>query len=466
MSARYTITLVVVFGLTLLTAAPATAQVWQPGGPVNYVHDFKPFETFDIRNFESGPDPHEGFFFVFDKLNWAFTGERVPIGRQDVVITSTDYYPGAPVAPTQVPNALTDGGPRTDFAWGERYEFGYVVDHHGWLFSVLDGPKPVYAETFGFGPVEDPTDGGAFNPGQDPDGDPPGALDTSGNPLGSVAIVFAAPAGLLTGWADVFDDDFPDGQQGGVMVDEEGFDGDGNVDDVNADLVPGFDVVLGVPVVDFGDLVTFLPTFQSVSVRSDVEFQGVELMKVYRFKPTHRGSVVEFYYGARYLRLRDQFRIDTIGGVIGDSFWDTQFDNNLVGPQVGIKWFKRRGRWTINAQGRFMFAYNVINQEQVGSIGRSLVPGAVNNPLYFNPTSFQHGKRDDDFSPTAEMRVEASYNLTRSVALQLGYTATFIDNLRRAAPAVNYTLPNMGFVDAGTQEIFVSGVNLGVQWNR
>ena len=62
--------------------------------------------------------------------------------------------------------------------------------------------------------------------------------------------------------------------------------------------------------------------------------------------------------------------------------------------------------------------------------------------------------------------MEASYNLTRSVALQLGYTATFIDNLRRAAPAVNYTLPNMGFVDAGTQEIFVSGVNLGVQWNR
>jgi hypothetical protein len=78
------------------------------------------------------------------------------------------------------------------------------------------------------------------------------------------------------------------------------------------------------------------------------------------------------------------------------------------------------------------------------------------------PTVSSHGQQDNDFSPTAEMRVNGSYQISRAIALNLGYTATFVDNIRRAAQQVKYELPNMGFREgAGTQEIFINGVNFG-----
>ena len=64
------------------------------------------------------------------------------------------------------------------------------------------------------------------------------------------------------------------------------------------------------------------------------------------------------------------------------------------------------------------------------------------------------------------MRVETTYHLTRTVALKLGYTATFVDNIRRAALHVRYRLPNMGLVDAGSQHLFYSGANVGIEINH
>ena len=39
-------------------------------------------------------------------------------------------------------------------------------------------------------------------------------------------------------------------------------------------------------------------------------------------------------YGARFLRLYDDFRVDAIGSILHDAFWDTSFNNQIVGPQV------------------------------------------------------------------------------------------------------------------------------------
>jgi hypothetical protein len=197
--------------------------------------------------------------------------------------------------------------------------------------------------------------------------------------------------------------------------------------------------------------------------------QGIEIMKTHRLDNRHRmakhqNNDVEFSYGVRYLRLRDDFDVSGEGGVLGSSFWDTTIVNNLVGPQIGLKWARQQKRIRWDLGGRFMFAYNVQNFEQTAALGQDLAPGQNNKPLYFPPSYNHHGKQENDFSPTAELRVQASYQITRALAAKLGYTANFIDNIRRSSQQVKYELPQMGFRDDEvTQEIFINGVNFGFE---
>jgi hypothetical protein len=76
-----------------------------------------------------------------------------------------------------------------------------------------------------------------------------------------------------------------------------------------------------------------------------------------------------------------------------------------------------------------------------------------------------HGKQEEFFSPTVELRAQAAYQVTQAFALKLGYTAVFIDNISRSASNVRYELPRIGFRNdqAGDQEIFINGVNIGAE---
>ena len=453
---------------TILSAGPAltaSGQTWQPFGPVDYRHDWAPFETFDIKNMSSAPDPHEGFFASFDKLSWAMPGERNLVGNENVVAFFPDVLRG--INPPQVFNGVTDSAPEAIFGWGERYEIGYVCDHHGWTASVLDGPEATDFEQYGF--IDSILD--------DPNNDDILVFQT--NPaVGNVVILFDAQPNALLGF---------------LFADT---DGDGDYDQP-------FDLDLD-GVLDFDDLITYVPSFDLVTVRNRTELDGVELMKDYRFKQTSHGSVVELSYGARYLRLHDNFRVEGLGGPFNDynlpadaanpvdsrtSFWDTTIDNHLVGPQVALKWSKRQGRFSYNVNGKFTFAYNVQDHDQFGQIVTAYdfqgpdppvvvtpappalpVPVAIfegnARPILLGNSAFRHGKQEQEFSPLVEFRTEVNYHLTQDFALKLGFNATFIDNLRRASRQIDYTLPNMGFVDRGTQEILVGGVNFGCEFNR
>jgi hypothetical protein len=100
-------------------------------------------------------------------------------------------------------------------------------------------------------------------------------------------------------------------------------------------------------------------------------------------------------------------------------------------------------------------------------VGPRACPGQYNRPIYFPTTVTDHGKQENDFSPTAELRADLNYQLTRAVSLRIGYTALFIDNVSRASSQVEYTLPRMGFRDgqAGKQEVFINGANFGFDVN-
>jgi hypothetical protein len=401
----------------------------------NTDHDLQFFSPVDF-DFENQPLIRErGFAFTYDKLSWSGTGERIPVGNPDVTYIAQSPYaggviPGQPPAPFTIVNGINDTVPYTKFAWGERYELGMFVKEGSWTVGILDGPEYNSSEIYGFG------------------------VGSNEFGFGSVHIGFSAPADYFAG--------FPDWMQNLIPS-------IGTIIDITSSpsIVRNIDDVNGNGIFDNGDVINFYPVWEQVNVRNVTEVDGIELMR--SFNPTNRHLEVknqnfhwEFGYGVRYLRIRDEFRVDALGGVYGNSNWDTQIDNNIVGPQIKLKLEKQHSRLNLAATGRFTFGYNVGNWDQEVNFGQELIPGSQNSPYYADPTASSHYKRTDEFSPLVELRIDSSYQITSALAARLGFTSTYVNNIYRAANQVHYNLPNMGFrPDSDTQDIFLNGVNFG-----
>jgi hypothetical protein len=220
---------------------------------------------------------------------------------------------------------------------------------------------------------------------------------------------------------------------------------------------------------DFDDLHKFDVFFDQVTVHNRTTTAGIEAMWTHEltrqhYMAKHKNNTVTLSWGARFLRMYDEFDVNAIGSVLGDSFWDTSFENNIVGPQIGLRWVNERQRWRIQADARFMAAANIANWNQLGLIGEELIPGAINRLLYARPTAFSHQVRETEFSPVGELRVATTYHVTSAFSLHLGYTGSVVGGVKRAATSVHYSLPEMGYVDAGTQELIINGIDFGLEF--
>lgn len=498
--------------LTLCAVArTGHAQENLPFGPSNYEHDLQIFAPFDLDLDNLSDDQWSGYFFEYNKLFWSYTGERTTVGSNNVfenvngvlvrgqfaeiIYRDNPQDEGDPPPPYLVQNGLQDVPPHAGFAMGDRYEIGYRDNGHGWTIGILDGPELSQRQFFGFVPdpllgnglppfiPDDYTDGTDIGPG----GGPVGEARAFG--FGSVPVLFETPPGYLQGFRDYLQNLAP--AQGGTVagpilyVGSYGLpvfdDGDTvgdtvifrRADDLDGDGIWG-DVLVVTPngighIVDFDDLHTFNIFFDNVTVRNRTETDGVEAMWSHdltnnHYMAKHQNNRVSVSWGARFLRLYDQFRVDAAGSILHDAFWDTSFTNQIVGPQVAVNWTNQRQRWRLESNARFMFGYNIADWDQIGLMGEGLVPGALNQPLYGRSTAFAHGLREQEFAPVGELRVHASYHFTKSFALKFGYTGSVISGIRRAAPSVHYSLPDMGYVDADTQTMLTNGFDLGVEF--
>src|SRR4051794_21382756 len=413
-------------------------------------------------------------------------------------------------APYVVHNTLNNVPPRAGFAFGNRYELGYRDEGHGWTVGVLDGPELNQTQSFGF--IKQDTNGDGV-----PDGLPPfkdtdytngtdiaatGSVfqqstgpNAGGNErsfgFGSVPVIFETAPGYLVGFRDYMNN-FSDallGTQSGIMayVGNYGRSVDPNTlpipflhiaDDINGNGILGaFPIIIvgpdGVPRLgflhDFDDLHKFDIFFDNVTVHNRTQTGGVELMWNHaltkqNYMAKNQNNEITASWGARFFRMYDEFDVNGTGSILGNSFWDTSFTNNIVGPQVAMRWVNERQRWRIQADARFMAGFNIANWDQIGLIGEELIPGALNRPIYARPTAFSHGLRELEFAPVGELRVATSYHITNAFAVNVGYTGSVVGGIRRAAPSVHYSLPEMGFVDAGTQQLLVNGVDFGVEF--
>lgn len=509
---KYRLTRLLVTTLALLAVnSAARAQENLPTGPSNYEQDLQLFAPFNLDLDNKVNDQWSGYFFEYNKLFWAYTGERTTIGSPnvfetvdgirvngqfaEVIYRTNGTDEGAPPAPYLVKNSLTNVPPRAGFAMGDRYELGYRDADHGWMIGVLDGPQLNQSQFYGFAPRatdggiapfidDDYTDGSDVGPGTGPVNE----LRAFG--WGAVPVLFETPPGYLFGFRDylnLFLGASAGTQVGPMMyVGNYGATGEDDTvpgtqfrwaDDLDEDNIPGSAVlvdadgnVIGM-VTDFNDLHKFDIFFDSVFVRSQTQVDGVEAMWTHdltnqNYMAKNQNNRLTAAWGARFLRLYDDFRVDAEGSILGRTFWDTSFTNNIVGPQVALQWVNERQRWRIQTDARFMFGYNVANWNQVGLMGEELIPGALNRTLYGRPTAFAHGLREQEFSPVGELRVHASYHFTQSFAFNIGYTGSVMSNIYRAAPSVRYYLPDFGYADNGTQTMLSNGVDVGLEFTH
>lgn len=371
------------------------------------------FALDDESTYGGAPAPNEGYFFSFDGLWWSISPPRVhSIGAENVT-RIVSYGPNPTDARTEV-NTLDTSQLSGQFSLGNRFEFGRVDDGNGWFVSIFQ--------------------------------------------------VRNQEQSYSVSAADVVFNDPPDGTGQGLLR--------GNVNN-NALSTPPF----SPPV--FRDLPVL---FNGVTIQETVNTWGVEANYLHRFMTRHAGGTFELYLGARYIEFNNGFNVytsndvgtGTVPAFLAGSSWATEAENHIPAGQIGLRWFKKQGRWTLNTEGRFFAGLNCQNISQVVDMGPNLNPGSTGigtftpfEPTRFNHTAATHVEYAREFTPGVELRLELRFQVTRAIAAHAGWTGMWMDNIARASSVVDYTVPAMGVNLANNREnLFLNGVTFGFDINR
>ena len=231
----------------------------------------------------------------------------------------------------------------------------------------------------------------------------------------------------------------------------------------------------------------FPPNFVFLNLKNVTKINGVEIMRMYRPPRLHDGGYIDVMWGARFLQLDDTFvvngdNVNVTNFVTGstsyffdplsNSTWSTRAQNNMIGPQVGLRWAHQRARWIWSSEFRFLGAANFQGVHQKTSLGDVTGPNLTlfgPDPLNIIPGI---GSRTHSFattfSPVGELRLQFSYQATSNVALKFGYTGLVMGNITRASNRIDYSGPTLvSILPGGIHQTFYSnGINFGVEVNR
>jgi len=433
----------VVLGVALLAGSETTwAQApHQPGSRTPFApaegvwdnHNFRPFEAADLSEYGNGPQPNEGFFFDYDRVVWAFNSPKtVEIGDPDsegVILVGT-----APIFNT---NDISTDFMETEWVWGNRYELGYVNDQQGWLVSLAHVHE--YHQNF--------------------------------VPAGFVNIAFFDPFNSLLGFVDNDGDGVVDDiNQNGIFGNNNPFNFDQGTPNPNPPppFVPPQDGILDTRLpTDFGDQIVSPIFFANSIVRNKSSLSTIELMHINRLDRFHYGGNFEWLFGVRFINFTDAFNFRGINlaanRVFNQAEIDMRINNYLVGPQLGMRWNRQTGPWKVGVEARFLAAANFQQARLQGAFQK--FPN--NNVFAGNPQEFNSAVTTEEFSPVGEFRFDTSYQVTKAISLQIGYTALAMGSISRAARRIDYILPAPQIKEDDNQEFaFINGFNFGVEINR
>ena len=480
--------------LVMVTALASTAaaqnletmELWRPA---------------DLSSYGRGKQPNVGYFFNFDYLGWWIpmpevteigdpTAEGITVWRDD--LTSYEQY-----------NTFDTSFFGAEYKHGQRVEFGRVSrDGHGWFLS-----------TYRFG-----------------------TMNQRINVTGAIDVCFNSnntEDGLLWGYTPVL-------IQGSAVSATS----DSGSSTASSALYQFYEKTPPYDPVTDGTLGRLPVTFDEGSFRLKVKTWSVEANYLKRFRPFHHGGNLEVFAGCRYFQFDDSFDVELTGtdrwvffdgrgggdvgtgddddddtndddsggtgrtgslqiaprAALSDTYWVTEAQNRVVGPQIGFRWFKLFNRWTLSCEGRFLAGYNAQTVRQRGRVGTELANGydegsdegeegssSISSSLtqyrVYTPyrmlqaVGFDYREFKGEWSPAAELRLQAAYQITNSVSFRAGWTGFWMDGLARSSTLTTYNLFDgsetavkykvMGIdMDKNRQDIFTHGINVGIEINR
>lgn len=407
----------IVAGALALTAARAGAQNYPNDGqcfPPQDLADMQPFAPADLDGYGDGPTPHQGFFFTYDGLVWSIKSPPVssiglPPPAERIVYFNNNVT-------SAIQHSEADTSPlRTEWRYGNRFEYGYMGRDHGILgtYFSLSPLNQGYTVSDADMVIDDPlittSGGGEYRSLQ-----------------GSLNLVVGGP---------VVPNDTDIGTNGA-----------------------------GTPLFN-------LPvTFTHLEVKNKLEVWNTELLYVRRFRDCQRWcgcSRMELYMGARYFDFEDTFIVRGYGGILNTSYWNTEAFNRIMGPEIGGRMWWTKGRWTVETDNRFTAGFNRQNFRMQGQLGEFITPGVIGSPWALSPGGWTKHVYADEFAPMIEGRLNLKYQFTRNVAFRVGGTFLWIDGIARAANSINYTMPSFEIDTSHNHEnVWLAGANFGIEINR
>lgn len=214
------------------------------------------------------------------------------------------------------------------------------------------------------------------------------------------------------------------------------------------------------------------PDFTLVNSTNFGRMAGVELDKTFRIKqrwherPSRHPTVFEPFIGVRLVEFEQVFQIESLmvddpNNPMTETFNGSfgQNENLMIGGQLGVRAYTRRGHWIISGEIRVFGMQNFqivdVNNRVVVTTGGQ--GGVVQNPVVTNVN-----ENFSEFVPGGELRVEAAYEITREVRVQVGFEWMYFgQGVGRGFDNANLTAAP--FTD---DSVSYAGVVMGVQVNR
>lgn len=300
-----------------------------------------------------------------------------------------------------------------DFTWGNRYEYGYMTDeHHGWLFTHWRLGNPGASDNLRVERL---------------------------NRLNEDDIIGQIP---------------PDVDPGDLTFPVQ----DRNNHEFDAIYPPveplGRDYILRDSL-NAGDLSSF------------------EVNKTFRLQPYHNGSVLEPFFGARYVSFRDFTYNDQYIGPFDTNFGtpltptlvvaetlirqNDRVNNDMFGGQLGFRYFYNLQRWQWSNETRFFAMQNFQNQRSstlfvttgYGDIGLG------EEPIAERRTEVVTYAHNAEFVFGIDVRAAASYQVTRDFNLRVGFEYMHFGSGIWRGPATTQN-----------QDLILAGVTMGFELNR
>jgi hypothetical protein len=328
--------------------------------PLAFDPDYQYFAPAEFDTYGGYSKGNTGWFATYDRV-------RIWVTRPDHEMSHTDG----------------------DFTWGNRFDVGYMTpEEHGWLFTAwnINGPNAV-----------DILDQERINIWEEDD-------QINSQPESTI--------NLRTG-------------DGG---DEE-------------------DVILtGIPDWDRNEPTLGFRAYRLQDTINVGSLASFELNKTVRWKPRHYGTVIEPFVGLRYAKFVDVTQNDSyarfdeetglivVPPVLQDvalidnasieqmNSIQSAWTNHMWGGQLGVRWFKQKGRWNLAGELRAFGFLNVQQYRLTDSLETTYYDGTASGDevLYRFLERDNFNDNDAEFVYGTEIRAEAAYAISRDISLRGG----------------------------------------------